>query len=358
MIELRKRYYGTHYYFYIGISAYFSYNYFVWKGRIMSELQENTPYDDVFKTQKMECPRLLIPIINEAFQKNYKENTEIIRLENEIFLRKQDGYEEKRITDAVIQIKDSRMQSGRSYHIECQSTKDASMIVRMYEYDSQIALKDKEWDGKILKVKFPHSAIVYLRSDDTMLKDITMILNTPENETGYQIPLIKLKDYNLNTIFEKHLFILLPFWIFTYEERLQEYEENENRKKELTDDFRIIIRQLLENCENGIIDEYIKCMITDMTKKVVRNLLKDKFPKVREEVETMMGGKVLDFEAKRIKDQAIKEGRAEAYKAGLESLINILTSILPDFDTIYEKIVSDERYKDVKREEIMKYYQD
>ena len=28
-----------------------------------------------------------------------------------------------------------------------------------------------------------------------------------------------------------------------------------------------------------------------------------------------------------------------------------------DFEAIYEKIVSDERYKDVKREEVMKYYQ-
>ena len=196
-----------------------------------------------------------------------------------------------------------------------------------------------------------------------------MILNTPEDETGYQIPLIKLKDYNLNMIFEKHLFILLPFWIFTYEERLQEYEENKDQRKELTDDFRIIIRRLWESCERGIIDEYVKCMITDMTKKVVRNLLGDKFPKVRQEVETMMGGKVLDFEAKRIKDQGLKEGLEEgrargyteghagAYKAGLEALISILTSILPDFDTIYEKIVSDERYKDVKREEVLKYYQ-
>ena len=43
----------------------------------MAELQENTPYDDVFKTQKVECPRLLIPVINEAFHKNYDENVEI-----------------------------------------------------------------------------------------------------------------------------------------------------------------------------------------------------------------------------------------------------------------------------------------
>ena len=331
----------------------------------MAELQENTPYDDVFKTQKIECPRLLIPIINEAFYKNYKEDAEIIRLENEIFLRKQDGYEEKRITDAVMQIRDNGEQTGRSYHIECQSIKDTSMIVRMYEYDAQIALKDREWDGRDLKVKFPYSAIIYLRSDETMGKEIRMMLNTPEDEAGYRIPLIKLKDYNLDMIFEKHLFILLPFWIFTYENRLKEYEENEDKREELTDDFRIIMKRLQETCENGTIDEYTKCMIVDMSKKVVRNLLGNKFPEVRKEVEIMMGGKVLDFEAKRIKDQAIKEGleegraegRAEAYKAGLVSLINILASILPNFDAVYEKIISEEKYKDIKREEVLKYYQ-
>lgn len=147
--------------------------------------------------------------------------------------------------------------------------------------------------------------------------------NKPEDKAGYRIPLIKLKDYNLDMIFEKHLFILLPFWIFTYENRLKEYEENEDKREELTDDFRIIMMRLQETCENGIIDEYTKCMITDMSKKVVRNLLGNKFPEVRKAVETMMGGKVLDFEAKRIKDQAIKEGLEEG-RASLWELIRKL----------------------------------
>ena len=78
-------------------------------------------------------------------------------------------------------------------------------------------------------------------------------------------------------LFEKHLFILLPFWIFAYENQLKEYEENEDKIKELTDDFRIIMMRLQEDCENGTIDEYTKCMIVDMSKKVVRNLLGNKF---------------------------------------------------------------------------------
>ena len=354
----------------------------------MAELQETTPYDDVFKTQKTECPRLLIPVINEVFHKKYKENVEIIGLENEIFLRKQDGYEEKRLTDAVVQIRNERKQAGRSYHIECQSTKDTSMGVRMYEYDSQIALMDGEWDGKSLKVKFPYSAIIYLRSDNTMGENIKMKLNTPENEVGYQIPLIKLKDYSLDMIFEKHLFILLPFWIFTYESRLAECEKDEEQRSNLKEDFRTIMKRLQQNCENGIINEYTKCMIVDMSKKVVRNLLGDKFPKVRKEVEAMMGGKVLDFEAKRIKDQAIKEGleegrtkgliegrakgrvegraegRAEGrlegeqatIKKSLKVLIDSLKKFSTDLETVYNAVVENELYKDITKEQVEKYF--
>lgn len=145
---------------------------------------------------------------------------------------------------------------------------------------------------------------------------------------------------------------MLSFWIFTYEDQLKEYEENESQRKELIDDFRILMIQLQENCEKGILDEYTKCMILDMSKKVVRNLLGDKFPKVRREVETMMGGKVLDFEAKRIKDQGIREGREE----GLCTLVNSLKKFLKDLEEIYNIVTENELYKNVTREQVEKYY--
>ena len=149
---------------------------------------------------------------------------------------------------------------------------------------------------------------------------------------------------------------MLSFWIFTYEDQLKEYEENESLRKKLIDDFRILMIQLQENCEKGILDEYTKCMILDMSKKVVRNLLGDKFPKVRREVETMMGGKVLDFEAKRIKDEGREEGREEARKEELHSLVNILSTIFSDFETIYSKIISEKKYQNVTREQVEEYY--
>lgn len=281
------------------------------KGCNMTETKETTPYDDVFLTQTVECPKLLIPVINETFHENYDGSEIVIQTENEIFLRKQDGYEEKRITDASLQVKRENEDKGKSYHLECQSTKDKSMAVRMYEYDTQIALKDKEWVEDTLIVRFPNSAILYLRSDEKVKKEITMVIETSGGSVSYQIPLIKMKDYSLETIFSKHLYFLLPFWIFVHEDELKKYEQDKDEREKLVKEFVIIINRLQEDCERGIIDEYTKCMLVDMTKKVIRNLLGNKYPKVKDEVEKVMGGKVLEFEARTIKNQGREEGRLE-----------------------------------------------
>ncbi len=275
----------------------------------MTETNEKTPYDDVFHTEIIECPELIIPVINETFHESYDGSETIIQLENEIFLRQQDGYEEKRITDKSLHIKREHEKRGKSYHLECQSTADKSMAVRMYEYDTQIALKDREWIEDTLKVRFPNSAILYLRSDKNTKEKITMVLETSGGSVRYLIPLIKLKDYDLETIFKKHLFFLLPFWIFVHEGDLKKYEESEKERNGLVQEFGSIIKRLQENCERGIIDEYTKCMLIDMSKKVIRNLLGNKFPEVRKEVEKVFGGKVLEFEARTIKNQGREEGR-------------------------------------------------
>ncbi len=52
-----------------------------------------------------------------------------------------------------------------------------------------------------------------------------------------------------------------------------ECEKDEKQRNELKEDFGIIMKQLQESCESGIVDEYTKCMIVDMSKKVVSNLL-------------------------------------------------------------------------------------
>lgn len=121
----------------------------------------STPYDDVFRTMVNDLPRITLKLINEMFKSTlpvkYTGNEEVVQLANEQFLPQQDGDggQEKRITDSRIRVISENGQDIRNYHIECQSVPDGSIIVRMFEYDSQIALQDSEHSAEELSVSFP-----------------------------------------------------------------------------------------------------------------------------------------------------------------------------------------------------------
>lgn len=55
-------------------------------------------------------------------------------------------------------------------------------------------------------------------------------------------------------------------------------------------------------------------------------------------------------------DDHKERGRQEGLQEGLNSLVNILSTIFSDFDTIYNKIISDEKYQNVTKEQVEKYY--
>ena len=56
---------------------------------------------------------------------------------NEHFLNQQDGGEAKRITDTNFTVIGK---TTKRYHFECESTVDYSILIRIFEYDAQIAL--------------------------------------------------------------------------------------------------------------------------------------------------------------------------------------------------------------------------
>ena len=93
------------------------------------EDNSNTPYDDVFRTLLNDCTPLIIAVINEAFHEHYTGNERIEFMPNEHFVNGQDGQEQKRVTDTVFIIYGD---VPRCYHIECQSTPDGRMLIRIF----------------------------------------------------------------------------------------------------------------------------------------------------------------------------------------------------------------------------------
>ena len=116
--------------------------------------EHSTIFDDVFRTIAQKMPQLLIPLINEVFHTSYNEEEPFEQLRNE-------HYEKfgTVVTDSIIRI------GSHIYHLECQSSKDKTMVIRMFEYDISIAIEHASFESNdIWEIEFPQSCVLYIRN--------------------------------------------------------------------------------------------------------------------------------------------------------------------------------------------------
>lgn len=271
-----------------------------------------TAYDDSFRTLLNDCRKLIIPVVNEAFGEDYTGQEEVVFAPNEHFLNQEDGAEEKRITDSNFIIVGADGAKKR-YHIECETNLDDTIILRIFEYDAQIALNDGKREGTTFTVSFPHSAVMALRHTKKTPNTMHIRVITPGGEAGYDVPVIKVQRYSLEEIFERRLLFFLPFYIFSYERQLPECENDEAKLKQLIDEYRHIRAKLDDLLDAGELNTFTRKVICTMTIHVLTLIAKN-YQKVREGVGHIMGGKVLEYEAKTIWN----EGRDEGISIGLD----------------------------------------
>lgn len=219
-------------------------------------MAENTPYDDAFKTVVHDCRSLLIPLVNEVFHEHFSSHANVSFSSNEYFINQQDGVQEKRISDTIFTITDT---VSKKYHWECQSDPDCSILVRLFEYHTQSALDDAVMENGELTVSFPYSAVLYLRHPDSMSDTLRIHIRTPGGTVSY--------------------------------------------------DTAVNLRS------EGYITEFVKITLIDMTLKVARNFARN-YENVKKEVKAVMGGHILDTEARRILNQGRAEGETKGKMQG------------------------------------------
>ena len=291
----------------------------------------NTPYDDTFRTLLQDCPELVVPLINELFGTNYTGREVVVSNENEIFLRNPEGEKEKRVTDSNLTLISLKGISKR-YHLECQSTADGTMEIRMWEYDAQIALRNKEYRDGVLYVKFPDSAVIYLRSNSNTPDELKICICVGKKEIFYEIPILKVKNYTLNEIFEKQLWMLIPFYIFRYEKEFPQIDGNQKQLYRLRQEYERVAKMLDQECQSGRMKPITCGALCELASNVVEKLA-SKYDNVEKEVTEVMGGKVLNYRSKEIYLEGCAFGRKE-------SIIQLVTKKYQLGDSV-EKIAKD-----------------
>ena len=289
----------------------------------------NTIFDDVFRTMIEKMSYLAVPLINEVFHTSYPEDVKITQLRNEH--QQKDG---EIITDSCLLI------GKKMYHIECQSTDDTTMAIRMIEYDFAIAVENAEKQGRRYRIEFPRSCVLFLRSSGNTPDYLEADVIFPDGKTHvYSIPAIKMADYTKDHIFEKNLLMLLPFYIMRYEKKKHDMRKNLELLQILLDEYdEIRINLEKELTETGKAELY-----TNLTKLIVKiaDHIFEKEEDIRKGIGDVMGGKVLELESERLKAEG---------KARLGDLIN--------------RLIQDQRMEEIqiastdpeKREQLYKEY--
>ena len=126
---------------------------------------------------------------------------------------------------------------------------------------------------------------------------------------------MKAQRYTPEDIFSRGLLFLIPFRIFAHEKRFAKYERDEGLLRELLSEYEGIRERLEGLAESGKLTEYVKRTLEEMSGKVLEHIA-CRHEKVREGVKSIMGGQVLEYEAKTILREGIALGEARGIKLG------------------------------------------
>ena len=289
-------------------------------------MANNTIFDDVFQTIKEKMPELTIPLINEVFGTNYSTDTAIVQGKNEHHTASG-----KIITDSYLIIGTCR------YHLECQSTEDNTMILRMIEYDFAIGLEYAQKEDGRYRIHLPYSCVLYLRGDDPTPSQNLELMLPDGRSIEYGVPVIRMEWYSIEKIFQKHLSMLLPFYVMRYENAKLEDEK--------------LCKHLYEEC--ALIQKYLEeTYLQKGEEKAFRDVMElinritdyifSKEENIRKELSEIMGGQVLELES----DRLIKKGEQIGLERGETAVTNLVKKLM-DANRIddLKRITSDTEYR-------------
>lgn len=291
-------------------------------------------YDNSFKTMTVRIPRFNIPLLNEMFGTDY-DMGDVVELEYNEDTGIYTGFRiKRRSSDSKLSV------DGKRYHLECESTVNSEIAIRLFEYDWIDAVNQVSNVNGVYVVRLQNSGLLFLRSSKNTPEKYTYKLVLPGGqEVEYQVPIVKNLDYSLMDIFEKKLYMLLPFYVLQHEKKYQaicrrrdkllkceltervetelwtcDYEEKQLAEI-LARDLDYIYNELNIRVQEGELEDYERSMLCQLIRNVGAQVFR-KVPVLQERMVNGMGGQVLEFDWDIEYRKMMSEARAEGLQAG------------------------------------------
>ncbi len=196
---------------------------------------------------------------------------------------------------------------------------DGKITIRLFEYDAQIALDEGKVTEETLTVTFPNTAVLYLRTYKKTPDKMKYVIVTPGGTVSYNVPIMKVQTYSLDDIFKKDLLMLIPFYIFSHEKSFPEYNSNKQKLAELKAEYQEILDRLDHLEQQEVIGAFDKRTIIELSNDVLKEIAQ-KYENVQKGVGDIMGGALIETEARNILNQGITLGITQGITQGINEM--------------------------------------
>ena len=156
----------------------------------------------------------------------------------------------------------------------------------------------------IFEIEFPQSCVLYIRNHrECSLPDYheAIVKFADGQQIVCRVPILWAQNYTVDSIFEKRLLILLPYHILRYESFLKNSGSNTKKLEQLLTDYQKI-SDALEQCT----DDQKSTLYIDMIaliEEIADYIIPKDNKNVRERLGDIMGGKILQLESERLREE-------------------------------------------------------
>ena len=292
----------------------------------MAENTSNTPFDDVYRTLAVKTKRLMIPLINFMFNRQYPMDIPIVNLSNEAYTPEN----EKLCTDAKFAIGNREDVIYNIFIIEEQTNQDNTIPIRLYEYmlsHASSTLNDGYKHGKII---IPSVGVLNLRGNN---EEIPMKLVHTNGEIDVTMKNFSMKKSDgLEYLVEHKLYCLMPYFAFSIENRLKR-ADNETAKELYKAELEQYHSLLKKAQENGDISDDEAYTLMELKNNVVNHMNFGNNDVSIKEVEKMTG-RVLEIQY----ETRYNEGVQAGMQAGREEMRQEMMSKMEEKDKEIAKL--------------------
>jgi hypothetical protein len=229
----------------------------------------------------------------------------------------------------------------RNYHIEFQTQNDQSMVIRMFRYGFE---KSRELFSTVeeksrIRLEFPKQLVIFLEENNAIGAFLEMDIVFPNADIiTYQVPVLKLWEYDLSSLKSKNLYLLVPFKVFDFRKNIQNIVSGNRpeaeKKRLITAEFErmlVVIKEITSIIEELYFSNEINTQDLEQILLIINNLTEYLYQKysnyqekpINEEVGKMLTTLINPAILEKGREEGLKEGKLDVVKMMLTEGMNI-----------------------------------